>query len=194
VEAHPVTVWASMVVVVALLLTACNTAPQSTRMTVDDFNTMAAEMAASLAESEALAERGPDSEPWVVSIERVLNLTSDVMTQSEQWAVIARLRSSTPLRTLAEEKNVRFVMAPERVAALRRDLDEQGEHGDAFGSDRLTPTHTMTATFRSLTRAHDSSRTETYYCEFEMLEHATGVPVWIDRFEYKREAFGHIWD
>ncbi|MFA9476823.1 hypothetical protein ACERK3_00820 [Phycisphaerales bacterium AB-hyl4] len=195
-EAHALKAWASApcLLLLALLLSACATPQQSTRMTVDDFDAMAAEMAASLADSEALAQRSPDSEPWVISIERVLNLTSDVMTQSEQWSIIARLRSSTPLRSLADDKNVRFVMAPDRVVALREELVAEGEQGEAFGSERLTPTHTMTATFRSMTRAHTTGRTELYYCEFEILEHATSVPVWIDRFEYKREAHGHIWD
>ncbi|MEX0654327.1 MAG: hypothetical protein WD534_00720 [Phycisphaeraceae bacterium] len=192
-EAHGFSPWASTALLtLALLLTACAAPPRSTRMTVDDFDAMAAAMAASLARSEAIAERGPDSKPWVIVIERVRNLSMDVMTQSEQWAVVARLRSAIPLQTLSHDRNVRFVMAPERVAAMR--AEDPTEFDERFAADRLTPTHTMTATFRSIPRAYDRGRTDFYYCEFEILEHATGEPVWHDRFEYKRQAFGHLWD
>jgi hypothetical protein len=164
----------------------------STRLTVEDIEAMAAAMADSLARSDALAARTPDSERWVISIDKVLNLSSDVMTESEQWAIIAKVRGSLPIQALARQKNVVFVMPPERVEALKDELADE-TFTQPIGSERH-PTHTMTATFRSVTRADAEHRTELYYCEFELLDLGGGPPVWADRFEYKRQARGHIWD
>lgn len=185
---------ASILIAAVLLTSACaSDPPRSTRMTIPDLQDMAAAMAQSLAASPAIAQRAPESDPWIVSIDKVLNLTSDVMTPAEQWAVMHDLRSSTPLQTLYQEKNIRFILPPERLAAMRNDSDAPGEF-ESLGVNRTPPTHTMTATFRSITRAQAEQRTDLYYAEFEILNHATAEPVWIDRFEYKREATGHVWD
>jgi hypothetical protein len=161
-------------------------------MTIADFQTMAASMAQSLLTSQALADRHPDSPPWTVSIDKVTNLSSDVMTQEEQWAIVAMLRGAAPMQALWDEKNVRFVLPPEQVLALRHDPDAAEFHHN-FAQDRH-PTHTMAATFFSVTRATATQRTELYYCEFEILDLARHQSVWIDKFEYKRLAQGHLWD
>lgn len=177
------------------LLLACASPSRSTRMTVDDFQAMAGAMAESLLHSDALAARGPGSPPWVVSMEKVRNLTSDVMTDSEQWMIMARLRATTPLRALWDEKNVRFVLPPEAATRLNDELVESGTlaEGDPQPA-RRTPTHMLTATFRSVTRATAEARTDLYYCEFQLLDLNTGEPIWSDRFEFKRQALGHVWD
>lgn len=180
--------------VLILCLTACAPKPvgQSTRLTVDDIEAMTAEMAQSMLASDALARRGPDSEPWVVSIDKVLNLSDEVMTKNEQWSIMARVRGAAPITALWDEKAVRFVIPPERVLELRN--SEYGpDFGDGFAGDRRV-THTMTATFRSVTRAQAKRRSDLYYCEFDLLEFATGEPVWSEKFEFKRQAKGHVWD
>lgn len=159
-------------------------------MTVDDFEAMTAAMAQSLLRSDAFAQRGSDSEPWVISIQKVTNLTSDVMPQREQWSIMAQLRGAAPIASLWHEKHVAFVLPAERVVELRR---SGVEYGEAFGAGR-EPTHVMTATFRSATRAQDKHRTELYYTEFEIIDLRTGGPVWHDRFEFKRAARGKLWD
>ena len=176
-------------------LVACTSSsdrPQTTRMTAGDFVEMAGQMAQSLIHSDAVGERRPDSPRWVVSIDKVQNLSSDVMTEPEQWAIMARLRGAMPIQSLWDLKNVRFVIPPQRVVALRHHPDAV-EFGASFGS-RRQPTHMMTATFRSITRAQATRRIDLYYCEFEILDLDTGQTVWTDRFEYKRAARGHIWD
>lgn len=170
----------------------CATPPRTTRMTVDDFEAISREMAASLAASPALSNRTPASAPWVISINKVENLSSDVMTDSEQWAIIAKIRGTLPIEALWDQKNVRFVIP----APQQQKLPAAGVHTDQdarFGSHRR-PTHQMAATFRSITRADAQHRTELYYCEFQILDLISGEPIWSDRFEFKRAAKGHIWD
>lgn len=173
------------------LLAACQEPPRTTRLTVEDFQEMADAMAESLLRSEALGRRGSESEPWIVSMERVRNLSSDVMTASEQWMIMARLRSSAPLGELWDSKNVRFVLPPERARQLR---ESEALAFEQIAPTRTEPTHTLTATIRSVTRADAGARTDLYYCEFEMLDLTTGEAVWNDRFEVRREALGHVWN
>ena len=165
--------------------------PQTTRMTATDINEMGAKVAQSLLASKAIASRTAKSPAWIISIDKVRNLSSDVMTSDEQWAIMAHLRGSLPMQTLANDKNVHFVLPPERVAQLRSDLGMQVEQ-KGFG--RSTPTHELVATFRSITRATSDSRTDLYYCQFELVDLRTGVPVWSDKVEFKRHAVGSILD
>jgi hypothetical protein len=186
-----------LLLLVLLLLTGCNSAPtsRSTRMTVDDLNEMSEAMAQSLARSDALRDRTPTSEPWVISIDRAQNLSSDVMTESEKWFVVQKLRSTLPIQAMSKQKNITFVIPKERLDAIRANPKLDVGSDPNFGATRK-PTHQMNATFRSLTRANKegTGRTEAYYCEFEIMEFASAVPVWADKFEYKRGATGHIWD
>ena len=192
-------IWRSLLMLAVAALAGCATsAPASTRMTVDDLNEMAAAMSQSLARSDALKERTPESPHWVISIDKALNLSSDIITESERWFVVQKVRSSVPIQAFSKQKNITFILPAERYEMMRRDprFGVKGEEG--FG--RAKPTHQMTATFRSVTRGSAEGRTDQYYCEFEILDISSplaqggGVPVWIDKFEYKRAAIGHIWD
>lgn len=153
---------------------------------------MAASMALSLRASEVIAARTPASEPWVVSFDRVRNLSSEVMPSGEQWWVVANVRGAQPMRELWDEKRIQFVTPGEHARALKPRLDAEGVDTD-FGSGREV-THTITATFRSVTRADAMDRTDLYGCEFRMLDLRTGEDVWNDWFEFKRQAHGHVWD
>ena len=173
-----------------MCMTGCNPKPvgQSTRWTIGDVEAMTHEMAQSLRDSVALANRGPDSEPWTVSMDKVLNLSDEVMTPNEQWSIMAQVRGAADIQALWDEKAVRFVIPPERVVQLRN--SEYGyDFDDSFAQNRKV-THTLTATFRSLTRAQAKQRSDLYYCEFEILDFATHEPVWTDKFEFKRSAKG----
>lgn len=172
------------------LLTGCQQS-KSSRMTAEDFNQMAIAMSQSLLESPAIAKRGPDSPLWLVSAEEVQNLTSDVMTESEQWKIVDDLVNSLPIQSLWERKNIRFVLPPEKLLVLR-DGPTMPEI-EPEGMDREV-THVLNATFRSATRAQLKGRTDLYYAEFELLNLHTGEPVWTDRFEFKRSAKGNVWD
>jgi hypothetical protein len=101
-----------------------------------------------------------------------------------------RIKDAQPIQQLWKQNNVRFVLSPEKLKRLRA---EGFAAPEPIASER-EPTHTMTATFRSATRAQAKQRTEVYYCQFEMTDLRTGQPVWADRVEFKRFAQGHIWD
>ncbi len=157
---------------------------------------MAAAMAQSLARAPAIMDRTPSSPEWFVSIQRVTNLTTDVIPARELWAVMALLRSSLPIRAFMQQRNIAFVLPAQRVRELRADPNLGAAVGDfdaRFGSDRKV-THVMTAVFRSVTRATADARTDLYECDFEIVDLRTGRPVWADHFTFKRFASGAIWD
>jgi hypothetical protein len=178
----------------ALFGCASGSVGESTRLTVEDFEVMAGEMAQSLMASDALAGRGPGSEKWVVSIDKVLNLSDDAMTQNEQWSIMAQLRGAEPLRVLWDQKAVRFVIPPERELPYPTICGPDPSDFPFFSGVERRVTHTMTATFRSVTRAQAKRRSDLYYCEFDLLDLSTGERVWSGRFEFKRQARGHVWD
>ncbi len=183
------------VIAAAGVLAACAAPARNSRMTGDDLEQIGRSIADSLTRSDLLAERDASSAPWLVTITKIRNLSSDVMTESEQWAVVARVRSSLSIEALRESKNIRWVIPVEQVERMR--ADPSGGFGPAdspeFASERR-PTHQLIPTFRSLTRADATARTELYYCEFQIVDIETSAVVWSDRFEYKREARGHVWD
>lgn len=175
----------------AVLLTAGCSSAQSTRLTASDFDQTIEKMVQSLAASDFLRERQPDSpQAWVV-INKVENLTTDIIPVAEQWMLVARLQSSVPIKHLAQTKNVRFQITPERHEMLRQ---------AGFTDELITPptvTHTLAAVFMSAPRAARdgkggqlTSRSDFYYLEYSLLELETREVVWTDTFEIKREARG----
>lgn len=175
-----------------LLVAGCASPPRTSRLTVEDFQEVSRAMAESLAQSEAIAERSSSSEPWFVSIDKVRNLSSDVIPVAEQWAVMAMLRSSLPMRELWRDKRVAFVIPPEKVRELEAELPGEPVT-DALREGRRA-THTLAATFRSITRGDRQRQSDFYYLEFALFRLGQPRPVWTDRFEIKREAVGQLWD
>ena len=181
-----------MMLVCLGFIVGCASPPQSSRIAIEDYEEMAAAMSASLRASEAIAQRTPESEVWVVSFDRVLNLSSEVMPTGEQWWVMANIRGAQPMRELWDDKRIQFVTPGQHARDLKPRLDAEGVDTD-FGSGREV-THTLTATFRSITRADATHRTDLYGCEFRLLDLRTGTDVWNNWFEFKRQAEGHVWD
>lgn len=175
-----------------LLASGCASPPRTSRLTVGDLREVSRSMARSLARSEAIADRTPDSEPWFVSIDKVRNLSSDVIPVAEQWAAMAMLRSSLPMRELGRDKRVAFVIPPEKVRSLEAELPGEPVT-DALRKGRRA-THTLAATFRSITRGDRERQSDFYYLEFALFRLGQPQPVWSDRFELKREAVGQLYD
>ncbi len=180
----------SALALVCVAITGCAATPRSTRLTPRDIQEMSVRVAQSLATSEALQTRSPQSEPWSVTVSEVQNLSHDVISEGERWGVMAGIVSSLPVRELWDQRRVRLLLPAERVASLRRSL---GADADSFAAQRR-PTHVIRATFRSLPRSDGRASSELYDCLFEMVELDSGRLVWRDHVEYKREASGHVWD
>jgi hypothetical protein len=146
-------------------------------------------MAAKLAASDFLRSRTPDSERIVIAINKVENLTSDIIPESDQWWMMAHVRDAQGIRTLSEQKNIRVVIPAEilRKAKKSKELPEEAALA-------RSPTHEMSATFRSATRNKRLDRTDAYLCEYRITSIKDGSLEWADSFEFKKVAFGRSYD
>ncbi len=176
----------------AILLAACAADPSNTtRFSVEDFEEMGAKMAKSLQTCPAIQKRVASDAPWLVSVQKVTNLSSDILTPGEQWYAVKRVQASAPIQKMWESHRIQFVLNAEE-AALQ--TGAQPEEFDAnYAKDRRV-THVITATYRSATRNQSDVRSDLYVCIFEMKELATGISVWSDEFTIKRQAFGSLRD
>lgn len=169
---------------------------QSTRLTAADLTDVSAEMAAALSAAPQVRGRTPGSPAWVVAIDRVENLSSDIISRSEQWYLVEKVRGGLPLAELGRSRNISFVIAAEQLEGLRASgvLGETDAGGVRFGEDRR-PTHRMSGVFRSLTRsAPGVARTDAYSVTFTITEIGSGEMVWSDDFLIKRAASGRSWN
>lgn len=169
----------------------CATVQQrSTRLTTEDVKEMAEQLAASMASSDFLRDRSPQSPRMVIALDRVENLSSDVVPVSEQWYLMERVRASTPLASLGTQRNIGFVIPVEHLNQLR---DRVGAEAALAGAGR-TPTHAMRGVLRSVTRASGVYRTDLYSFETRVIDLETGRIEWSDSFELKRAAVGLAYD
>lgn len=162
---------------------------KSTRLTVDDLEFTANELADKLRGSAFLTGRTPDSPPMVVTVSKVENLTSDIIPEGEQWWLIHRLRNAQSVRALTRDRNLTFVIPVERLQAGR----DTGAFDDRTAAARA-PTHEMTATFRSATRSAGLHRTEVYLCDLRITDLADATLDFSDAVEFKRAAIGKAYD
>ena len=124
-----------------------------------------------------------------IAINRVTNLTSDMIPESAQWYMMERVKNSQSIGRLSRDKNIVFTIPAEHL----RQAKAHGAVEEGFGQARA-PTHVMSATFRSVTRSTGKDRTDLYYCEYEITDLATGEIAWTDKVEFKRVAKGESWD
>ncbi len=174
---------------VVLIATGCSAPARTSRLTVADMEEVSVAMSQSLLQSETIRSRTRESAPWVVAMNRVENLSSDVITVSERWSMMQGLQNELSLSALANERNLTFVIAAEHL----RHLQEQKDIDPGFGSGRA-PTHQLGATIRSITRQADLHRTDAYIVEFRMTDIDSGQQVWSGEYPIKRAAFGRSWD
>ena len=190
-------VFSALLCASAVSVSGCRSGGETTVLTHDDLDVATQEMANSLAGSAFLADRGPDSPPIIVTINKVENLTSDIIPPAEQWMLMARLQGSVPIQHLSRQKNIRFQIPPERRELL-------ASHGAVLAPDQdpaYLPTHVMKAIYRSSTRTvRDDEdglidrRQDYYTLQYQISGIETRQIVWEDSFEFKREAAGLIID
>lgn len=183
----------------ALTLAGCaTTRPQSSRLRIGDLITANEEVAQGLAGSDFLRDRGPDSPRIVVTIDKVENLTTDLIPPAEQWMMVSRLQASLPVQTMAKQKNIRFQVPPEREPLLRE--ADQAVRDVLIPKDPTPATHLMTATFRASPRVAENKdgladqRSDYYYLEYQITDLATRQIVWTGKYEFQRQASGLLID
>jgi hypothetical protein len=170
-------------------LAACSYGPHSASLTIDDLQSTATELAAKLSASDFLKQRTSGSPRMVIALNKVENLSNDLIPSADQWYMMVRLRDATPVATLRRDRNMAFVIPREHLQAGQ----EAGDLPADFASQRA-PTHEMTATFRSARRSAGLERTEGYDCEFRITDLSTREVVFADNVSFKRIAHGLSYD
>lgn len=184
------TLLAGLLLVAMFALGGCAAAHgKTTTLSASDLEATSAEIAAKLRASDFLKDRGPGSPRMVIAINKVENLTSDLLPSSEQWWLMQRVRDSIGIQTLSRDRNVKFVIP----AKFLRDAQRKGTLPEDAALER-SPTHEMSATFRTATRTAKLDRTDSYQCEYRITDLSDGTLEWSDSFEFKRTAFGRSYD
>jgi hypothetical protein len=158
----------------------------TTRMDVRDYQAMTSALGAELSRAQPIAGRGPDMPTMTIAMDRVENLTTDIITEGEGWFLMDRVREAQDIVALSRERSVRFVIPAARTDAIR------GIAPEALGE--RAPTHALRATIRSATRQAGDDRTEVYDIEYRLVEIESGEAVWTGTFPFKRAAAGRAWD
>jgi hypothetical protein len=168
---------------------------ETSRLQDDDLLVASNKMKDSLGSSDFLRDRTPASPRVVVVTDKVENLTDSIIPVGQQWATVLRVQNGLPMQQLSKQKNVKFVVPPERAAMAKGTGVEVADI-----SQGLRPTHVLTASFTSSSRtAQDKSgvinrKQDYYFLEFKLSDIQGGEIVWSNAFEFKREATGNLID
>jgi hypothetical protein len=174
---------------VIVLAAGCGRPPEArtTFLRSVDLVDMTDHMSQSFAADEVIGARGPGETAWIVSIDRVVNNTNQIIRDDEKWLYVARLRARLAQSDLARDRSIIWVMPPERWPAA------PDEHGGPE-APRLQPTHLLTAEFHALTTTSHLGRADTYVCSYQLLDLHTGTITWEDAWEVKYAASGLTYD
>ena len=153
-----------------------------------DLVDMTDRMAQSFAADPVIGRRSESSDPWIISLDRVVNHTNQIIPSREKWLYVARLRLQLAASDVAGERSFVWVIPPERWPAAPDELP-----GDERGP-RLRPTHLLGAEFQTLTNTSGAGRSDMYVCSFQLTEIAGGRLVWEDWWEVKRAVSGLTYD
>ncbi len=169
--------------------------PQTTRIRLDDMREVAATVAQSLTQSLNLASRTPSSDPIVLTVGRIENRSSDILTKSEQYYLMQSVaRRIIDDDALGDRANIAFTMPAEGVRAIRR----RGEPWQGFAQDRQ-PTHTINGDFRSITRESaapggDRIRRDYFVFAYSIARLDDGRILAEEEAEFERAAVGRVFD
>ena len=151
-----------------------------------DLVDMTDRMAASFAGDPVIGRRTEASETWVVSIDRVVNHTNQIIPGREKWLYTTRMRAKLAESNIARRRNIVWVVPPERWPAAAGELESKHR--------RLRPTHLLAAEFQTLTRTSAAGRSDTYVCAFQLTDIEDGRLVWEDLWEVKYAVQGLTWN
>ncbi len=176
-----------------LLLTGCSGGSPRVRTTFlrsVDLVEMTDRMAQSFAGDDVIGRRSGEDEPWIFSISRIANHTNQIIPEREKWLYVARLRAMLAQSDIAEQRSIIWIIPPERWPIVAEEL---GVSEEPYGL-RMDPTHLLTAEFHALTNTSGQGRTDTYVCDYQLLDLDAGTIIWEDSWEVKRSASGRTYD
>ena len=153
-----------------------------------DLVEMTDTLAQRFAADDVITNRTADDPPWVISIDRISNQTNQVIPENERWLYAARLRSRLMETSLSQERNLIWVIPPERWPIVEPELGPQPPQL------RLRPTHVLTGEFHALTITSGGGRSDAYLCLYQLLDPMSGNLVWEGRWEVKRSVVGLTYD
>lgn len=173
-------------------LAGCGGAPKAntTFLNSVDLVNMTDRMSESFASDDVISARTSGSDPWIISINRVANHTNQLIPDREKWLYMARLRTRLAQSEIGKERELIWVIPPDRWREVQSELSEPGEPPEL----RMTPTHQMTADFYTLTNTSSLGRSDAYFCSFQLFNLETGTLVWEDAYEVKRARQGKTYD
>jgi hypothetical protein len=175
-----------------LFLAGCGGPPkvQTTFLRGVDLIDMTDTMAASFTHDEVIAARTESSKPWVISLYRVQNHTNQIIPDREKWLYLARLRAMLQQSDVGQKRSIIWIIPPERWPMVAQEL---GVSEEPYGL-RMNPTHQLTAEFHALTNTSGTGRSDTYVCDYQLLDLETGTIEWEDSWEVKRAIGGKTYD
>lgn len=177
--------------ILPLMLIGCGGPPKArtTFLNSVDLLAMTDQMAQSFTQDSIINARSAESEPWIISIYRIVNNTNQVIPEKQKWLYINRLRAMLDRSDVAQQRRLTWIIPPERWSIVAQETGEPEPYGL-----RLDPTHLLTAEFNALTNTSGMGRTDTYLCAYELVDLASGQIVWQDSWEVKRAAAGRTYD
>lgn len=169
---------------------------RTTRLADADLTQAVLEVRGQLAESGFLESRSETSPEARLVIRRVENLSTDRISEAEQWSLVSRVLAAPGMQDLLRAKNITMQLPPEKVRLLERG-------GLTFGEfeQESWPTHMLEAQIASATRAgslvggRDADvRKEYYLLSFVVEEIQSRQLVWQGTTELAREVKGTVID
>jgi hypothetical protein len=181
-----------LAVLLCAALAGCGGPPEvrTTFLRSVDLVAMTDRMAESFAQDAVIGARTPESDPWIISIDRIVNHTNQIIPDGERWLYIGRLRAMLGQSQLARERRIIWIIPPERWPMIAEEL---GVSREPYGL-RENPTHLLTAEFLALTTTSGAGRSDAYLCNYQLVDLAVGTITWEGSWEVKRAIEGRTYD
>ena len=183
-----------------LLIAGCagTPAPRTTLLQARDIESTTTDVREALASSEWLATRSSTSDPALLQPQPLVNISDNRLTPGDEWAAMSRVALNPAILDLLAGKNIRVQM-PALVNDRLGGVSAQSIEPAAS----IAPTHLLSATLRSLTRAADQRgrlsgestvRKDTFLVEYTVTDVRTRTVVWSHTSRFARVAEGSLVD
>lgn len=175
---------------------ASSPAQRTTRLADADLSQAVLTVRDQLVESAFLRSRDAGSPEARLVVRRVENLSTDRISEAEQWSLVSRVLAAEGMHDLLRSKNISLQLPPEKARLLERGGLTFGEFGE-----ESWPTHLLEAQIASATRAGSLTggrdadiRKEYYLLSFAVEEVQSRALVWQGTTEVAREVWGSVVD